>query len=526
MINKTMDILDCTLRDGGYCNEWGFNNSEIEYVISHLTLANVDYVECGYLSKYPSKGEKSIYEDMTTINRIFQKIKIKGNTQYAVMVNCGEYDVNALPMADKCRVRIVRYAFHKKDYVKAIRECSLIKEKGYDVFLQPMVTNCYSQNELEQLLTLANELLPAAVYIVDSFGSLTPENLEKIIETYERHLLSQIKVGLHTHNNLQLAFSNSILFARLVRSHNMIIDSTVMGIGRGAGNLNSELFLDWVNRNQGYAKYNLKEILKIADNVISSIAERNQWGYSLANYLSAVHNCHPNYSKALSEKRTLTYEDINRVFEMMEESKKYSFDRDYIESLYVEYLSRGDYARKIDDKLCLAFLRKKIVIIGSGRSAWSEKDKILDALNEEDTISISLNFDYSLLRTDYVFVSNLRRYEQLDKSLMPKAIVTSNIPATECFMKIDYKKYVCDIEYVHDNAMIMLVNFLITAGASAIYIAGVDGYLYSKNNYIFDNMDISISEELCDQINNGLREFIAQKKHDIDISIITEGVLI
>jgi len=249
-LTKTIKILDCTLRDGGYCNNWEFDYESIKYIISHLSLAGIDIVECGYLSDSISEKQRSIFDNVLAVNKILKDVDVMQHTKFALMINHSEYDVNKLPSASDVAIDVIRYAYHKKDYAEAIERCRLIKEKGYDVYLQPMVTNSYSLNDLERMLGLANDLQPAAVYVVDSFGSLAQEDLQRLITVYKKLLRQNIIIGLHTHNNLQLAFSNSITFVREQCDRDLIVDLTVMGIGRGAGNLNAELFLDWLNHNQ------------------------------------------------------------------------------------------------------------------------------------------------------------------------------------------------------------------------------------------------------------------------------------
>jgi len=524
-LTKTIKILDCTLRDGGYCNNWEFDYESIKYIISHLSLAGIDIVECGYLSDSISEKQRSIFDNVLAVNKILKDVDVMQHTKFALMINHSEYDVNKLPSASDVAIDVIRYAYHKKDYAEAIERCRLIKEKGYDVYLQPMVTNSYSLNDLERMLGLANDLQPAAVYVVDSFGSLAQEDLQRLITVYKKLLRQNIIIGLHTHNNLQLAFSNSITFVREQCDRDLIVDLTVMGIGRGAGNLNAELFLDWLNHNQRKEVYDLREILKIADSVISSVLEKKQWGYSLANYLSAKHNCHPNYSNYLLEKRTLLYEDIDSLFESMPESKKYSFDKDYIESLYVQYMTNKSNALKDHEANTSIFAGCEVLIIGSGKSAWKEKKKILEVIENNSVVCISINFDYPYYQTDYVFISNLRRYKQIDKKILPRAIVTSNIPAESCYKTLDYQKYLCDIDYVHDNAMVMLINFLISCGIKKLYVAGVDGYSYSQNNYMIENMDFVMSPEMCEHINSGLKMFINEKKKEVELTVVTDGVL-
>lgn len=119
---------------------------------------------------------------------------------------------------------------------------------------------------------------------------------------------------------MQLAYSNAQSLVDLHSERSMIIDSSVYGMGRGAGNLNTELFVEYLNENAD-GKYDIKPLLVIIDEILNEFYQRNYWGYSLPNYLSASHNAHPNYAGYLDDKKTLTVEAMNQMFDMMDEEK-------------------------------------------------------------------------------------------------------------------------------------------------------------------------------------------------------------
>ena len=149
----------------------------------------------------------------------------------------------------------------------------------------------------------------------------------------EHNLNENIWIGFHSHNNMQLAFSNAQELVNIQTNRNLIIDSSVYGMGRGAGNLNTELFVEYLNDNCG-TEYNIKPLLKIIDDIINGFYQKNYWGYSLPNYISASHNAHPNYASYLDDKKTLTVENINEIFDMMDSEKSLEFDKEYICLLY------------------------------------------------------------------------------------------------------------------------------------------------------------------------------------------------
>ncbi len=517
-----IEVLDCTLRDGGYCNDWKFDSDTVKYIVSKLDDAGVEIIEVGYLSEKKCFDEETtIFNNLGEVNHVVKKLELKA--ELAIMINHNDVDIKNLPLAKDSCVKIIRYAFHKEDCACAIETCAELIRKGYKVFLQPMVTNSYSKAELEILLSKTNEISPSAIYIVDSFGSLRIEELKAIFDLYKVTLVEKIKIGFHAHNNMQLSLTNSMKFVEECANRQIVIDVSVMGMGRGAGNLNSEIFLEWMNGHVGLTKYRLSDVLAIADSVISRLLEKNPWGYSLGNYLSAVHNCHPQYAYYLMRKRTLLYEDMNAIFGLMQEDKKKSFDESYIEKTYYEYLSKN---RMIEDcsKRNL-FADKEVILIGSGKSAMSEKNTIKKLIQDREPISISLNFVYLEYDVDYVFISNIRRYERIGKNEIYKTIITSNIPTEQYAIKINYDEYICGTSVISDNAMVILMNYLVSCGVKKIYLAGIDGYSYSSSNYFDDKMSFDTNERESKVFNAALQDYICEIRKKVEVSMITSSLI-
>ena len=178
------------------------------------------------------------------------------------------------------------------------------------------------------------------LYIVDSFGEMKKSDLTRLYYLVEHNLKESIKIGFHSHNNIQLAYSNAQTLVDMHTNRELIIDSSVYGMGRGAGNLNTELFVEYLNENNG-ANYDLKPLLTIIDEILNDFYQRNYWGYSLPNYISATHHAHPNYASYLDDKKTLTVENMNEIFDLIEDDKRVSFDKDYIEDLYIRFMTTG-----------------------------------------------------------------------------------------------------------------------------------------------------------------------------------------
>lgn len=335
MSMKRIKILDCTLRDGGYCNSWMFGKQNIDKIIRGLTESGVDYVECGYVSSFVDSNIDST--KFCDFKLLCETIPFEKNaTKYLVMINYGELSIDQIPNKRNSNVDGIRVAFHKKDWEKAMILCEEIQNLGYDIFVQPMLTMCYSDEEFIKLINCVNRINICAFYIVDSFGMMKQNNVLHYVDLVKENMNQNIMLGFHAHNNLQLAFANAQRIIELPLKRQIIVDVSIHGMGRGAGNLNAELFLDYLNvATKGF--YNIKVLLNIMDEVISDFYNKNPWGYSLPNYLSAKHVIHPNYAYYLSHKKTLTLEAMDELFGLIDLEKKIEYDEQYIEQLYVEY---------------------------------------------------------------------------------------------------------------------------------------------------------------------------------------------
>ena len=517
---NNIHILDCTLRDGGYCNEWRFGFENEKKIINGLLEANVEIIECGFLT-----NRVSYDPDVTKFNTVDEISNIIPENRegkiFVVMMNYGEYDVDKLPPYDGSSIDGIRIAFHKKNRFEALDLCKKIKDKGYLVFIQAMVSLSYSDEEFLETINIVNSFKPYAFYIVDSFGMMKGKDLTRLFYMVEHNLDSDIWIGFHSHNNMQLAYSNAQKLTTVQTNRNLIIDSSIYGMGRGAGNLNTELFVDFLNENAG-KNYDLKPLLKLIDEILNEFYQRNYWGYSLPNYISASHNAHPNYASYLDDKKTLTIEDMNEIFDMMDEDKKVSYDKKYIEDLYLQYMTTGRVQEEHKTELKAKVNGKTILLIAPGKSSIDEKEKIKRMASNDDVMTVSINYAYKYVIPDYIFLSNLRRFRELDAHDKTKSIVTSNIPAHDIYLKTKYRELLNHEEAVSDNAGLMAIKFFMTYGAARIILAGFDGYSHDiRENYGNSDMAFMTRNAVLDAMNVGMSKVLVEYNKLIDIEFLT-----
>lgn len=518
-MNK-VHILDCTLRDGGYCNSWEFGFENVKKIADGLVEANIEVIECGFITN------KVIYDkNITKFSHVDQIAAIipqnRDGKIFVAMMNYGEYDVDELPYYDGTSIEGIRVAFHKKDRIKALDLCKRIKERGYMVFIQPMVSISYTDDEFLQMIELVNSFEPYAFYIVDSFGMMKNKDLTRLFYLVEHNLKNTIWIGFHSHNNMQLAYSNAQSLSMMRTTRNLIIDSSVYGMGRGAGNLNTELFVEFLNENAG-KKYSLKPLLILIDEILNEFYLRDSWGYSLPNYISASHNAHPNYAGYLDDKKTLTIEAMDEIFDMMDDDKKVSYDKNYIEGLYLKYMTMGKTHEEHKAELSDRLRDHKILLIGPGKSSTEEKEVIIDFCKRKNVIVVSVNFDYDYYKTDFIFISNARRYRELDEMNHPRCIVTSNLPGTDSYYQTKYRDLLNSEETVKDNATLMALKFFMGLGIKEFYLAGIDGYSHDiRDNYGKDDMAFFTKNAILDAINIGMSRVLNELKKNVSINFLT-----
>lgn len=517
---ENVSILDCTLRDGGYCNQWHFGKNNIIKIMDGLIEAGINIIECGFFTnKVQYNVEVARYTTMEQIGELLppnRAIRL-----FVCMINYGEYEADKIPQYDGTSLDGFRIAFHKKDMVPALEFCKAIKQKGYKVFIQPMVSLNYSDEEFLELIRIVNEFEPYAFYIVDSFGVMKRKDLIRLFYMVEHNLKDSIAIGYHSHNNMQLAYSNAQALVDIRTKRKMIIDSSIFGMGRGAGNLNTELFVEYLNDNIS-TKYILKPLLTIIDEILNPFYQKNYWGYSLPNYLAAKYNAHPNYAGYLDAKKTLTVENMDDIFSMMDDEKRSVYDKNYIEKLYIRYMDTGNVQEAHLSELKAIIKGKEVLIIAPGRSAVVEREKVLTCAGRKNIVTIGINFDYTELNTHFIFLSNLRRFRELPEEKRKKCIVTSNIPVADAYIQTNYHDLLNQEDAVQDNAGMMLIKYLIQLGAVKIFIAGLDGYSVDAiGNYADPQMSFFSGKERFMAMNQGMIHVLKEFKEQIEIEFVT-----
>ena len=511
-----LSILDCTLRDGGYVNNWRFGKKNIPQIARRLCEASLDYVECGFLSETKEHtDEQSVFSTVADADKTFCDC----SHSVALMINCGEYSPDHIPQYNGGKTSILRIAFHKHQIEEAQMLSISLKEKGYTVFFQPMVTTGYSDRELLSLIEWANENNPEAVYIVDSFGTMRKSDVLRMFYLIDNNLAPSIKIGFHSHNNLQLSFSNAQELIRMNSKRDIIIDSSVLGMGRGAGNLCTELLTQYINENIEN-KYDLIPILEIMDEYILPVYSHKPWGYSASYYIAAVNECHPNYATYLMDKQTLCIRDIHVIIKRIPVAKKQLYNESLIADLYSRYQQHN-----VDDHLVLERLQqlcrdRNILILAPGRSLITYETTIKNYIRTNNPIVFSINHIPDRFPYDIVFISNLKRFKCIDdavEKLGDSLICTSNLMKETNVHVVNYASYLNDDDIISDNAGLMLINVLRKVGVNRFALAGYDGYFDGK-------MNLNVRYQQREVMNRAITSYFAKLCRVVEVKFVTPSL--
>jgi len=490
---KSIRVLDCTLRDGGLVdgvNCW-FGRGVLNSIYQRLDAARIDIIEVGFLD-----DKKTFSIDKTEVphSRDFEKlIKFKEKRNAMVVGMCmlpvvSEKMIDNIEDKSKCILDAIRVVFQKHQIDYAYDFCKKLIAKGYKIFIQPAMINKYSPEEAAAMVKKFNSLKPYAISMVDTYGLMHRKDLFDMYDVFAKNSSPQVAIGYHSHNNFQLAYANAIELMQYCKDRDLIIDTSVYGMGKRSGNAHTELVAAFLNRNYG-TNYDVGQILEIIDLEILALHEKYRWGYSLVDFIAASHDRYYGYVEYLLKKKVLSMNAIHEIILKIPEEKKTAFDKELIEKLFFEYQNNIVNDTEAYAGLAAKIKDKNILILAPGPSLVKQEKKIQDYIAKNKPVVFAINLVPETYKPNYVFVSNSRRYNQLIYDLLErnsaKLIVTSNITSADKAPKIvfNFAKLRIDVEDISDNAALLLMEILETAGVEKVAIAGFDGFEEGKDNY-------------------------------------------
>lgn len=282
-----ISLLDCTLRDGGYVNDWRFGAGRIRNIICGLDASGIDIIEIGFLRDEPYDANRSVFARSADVRSVLGG----GNARYVAMIEAKEDMSRQFPLeklallkdAGLAFIRIMAWEWKLEEH---LAYCKAVKDLGIEISIQPTAVVDYTDDRFLKLLEMANEIKPFSLYLVDTWGTELPGKIRHLAEMADRVLQPQIALGYHGHNNKMqgLACMEAILDMGMTR--HILFDVSLGGMGKGPGNLQTEVAADILNQEQG-TSYDVDTLCGLYADNISGFFHKSPWGYSLYHFIGS-----------------------------------------------------------------------------------------------------------------------------------------------------------------------------------------------------------------------------------------------
>ena len=432
MIKKSnFKILDCTLRDGGYHNNWRFSRKLINAYLGCMSKQGIELIELGFrfLNQNKLRGETAY-----TKENYIKKLKIPKNLSIGVMINASDFLNNSSPISRLCRetfpelkkskIKFVRLACHYKEifYIEPI--INWLKRRNVVVTVNLMQISELSQKQLIKASSYLSNKKVDVLYIADSLGSLKPNQIFNIIKLIKKKWKKEL--GIHTHDNLKQALKNTIKAKTLGTNW---LDATVLGMGRGPGNTKTEELLKAVKtKNSG----NFKHIHNLRNKFFNPLKKKYRWGTNKYYKFAALNKIHPTYIQEILSDNRYKKENYQSILHNLKksDSRKYNpFKLITPKNIYIGK-PRGKWDPYED--IC----GKNVLIIGAGSSALRNKSTIEKFIRKSNLYVICLNTNKSIneklinLRTachPFRIISDINNYNSKTNLAMPLSMLPKEI---------------------------------------------------------------------------------------------------
>ena len=486
---KNINVLDCTLRDGGYYNQWNFDNNLVKKYIRSVEDSKIHIIEIGFRFLSNSK----LYGPFAyTKDSFLSKLKFSDTTKISVMLNASDFDVKKFKIQiskvfTKNSIKyisIVRIACKQNEITLAIKLSKLLSKYGYEVFINLMQINLIDNKSLINILKKLslNKKTIKCFYFADSFGSLIPSETKKFCKLISKYW--KYDFGIHTHDNCGLALKNTI---EAIKNGATYLDGTIAGMGRGAGNVSTEDILE-VLINKYNLNFKKKEILNLKNKYFLPLKKKYNWGKSIFYKLAAKKNIHPTFIQSIMLDNKFNNKQIFQIINNLKKFKSNSYDKSILKK---SFLINNNIFKL--SKLKKHLYKKKVMIITNTHNSKNSK-KIIENYKFNKgykVLSINSNKFYDNKIIDFYITNNFKRivfekkyYKDNLKIIMPtqfsylikdlKKIKLFNFDAEIIENKFNYRNNNCHIPYDISIAYTLcLISFF---KVKEICLVGFDGY--------------------------------------------------
>ena len=504
MKNK-IKILDCTLRDGGYYNNWDFSNDLVNDYLKTMSLVGVDYVELGFRS-FQTKDFKG--PTWYTTDSYLESLSIPKNLIIGVMVNAFELISHHLGFAKatklmfrhakKSKVKFVRLACHFEEFNQTAKICKILRDMDYIVTINLMQISEQSEEKIISIIKLAKKTSPNVLYFADSLGSMDPSQISNLVKIFRKNWNGSL--GIHTHNNLGKAIVNSITAVNLGVTW---LDCTVMGMGRGAGNAQTEYLLIEM-QNIRKRETNILPLLKLIKKHFYPMKQKYKWGTNTYYYLAGKYGIHPTY---VQEMLTTSYSD-SEMLAAINQLRRSGGERYNVDLVRSEFqkpmkLKQGEWSP------ITKIRNKEVLLVASGPKAKDYKHEIEKYIELKKPFVIALNTDVCVNKNfinvfaacnPLKLIADADLYKSLTLPLaVPKSLLSNDLKRKFKNLKIlDFGAGVKENHFeFHKRGAIMpklytlvyALSIATSGNASKILLAGFDGYgIQDRRTKILDEL--------------------------------------
>ncbi len=502
-------LLDCTIRDGGHLNGWNFTPECVRASYYAAVKAGADYFEIGYRFKNP-KPEWGLFakcDDNMLLNLITPNPKCK----ISLMIDAGKSDADEFRECNSklTPISLVRVATYPQKLEEAFDLCEKLHKKGYNLFLNLMAISEFKEEDFDKIKHWPNKSILDAICFADSFGSFIPDDIEKYYNKLKS--LGFKNISFHSHNNLQLAFANTL---KAIDLNFYSVDASIYGMGRGSGNLPAEIITGYLSKT-GNQKYNPVAYIDVIERFYLKFTQTTPWGYRIQSLIGGLKNIHPYYVNGLYEKKSFTINEIWTAADLVKKYAPISFSSDNLNNVLSDKFVNYDDI-KIKDKLAVlpekdAFSQgnvefknlykdRNFMIIANGSSIKENQEVIKRFIREKDCVVIGTNFLENLYDTDFHCFVNRKRFLKyintvhstlLLPSFFGKELVKENTTNKVMYFDTKLSDNITDNLFENDTHIYKYLNVAISAiycayqmGAKAIYAVGIDGF--GKNGEKFE----------------------------------------
>jgi len=487
--NNEIQILDCTLRDGGYYNNWDFDKKLVYKYLKQIIKSNIKNVEIGFRffdQKYflgPLAYSTDIY---------LKKLNIPKRINVCVMVNSSDLINGNKKLTDLfvkknlSRVDTIRFATHFREIENLVPFLKEAKKLKYKIIVNLMQANDRSENEIKYAIDKLKKINCVSVlYFADSLGKMKPENISNLFKLVKKYWKNDL--GVHTHDNKGLALLNCM---EAIKNGVKWIDTTVQGMGRGAGNIQTEIFLAEIETNKK-TKYKLEPIYKLSEGPFLELKKKYNWGKSLNYFIAADNNIHPTYIQTLENDQRYSSDKILEILNYLKKIDAKSYNKNKLE----HFLSSKNVNFKGKWNAKNWCKNRDVLLIGPGKSTEKFKYDIQEIIKSKKFLAVSININNSISEKfiSYYIASNenrimvdMHKYSKIKKPIiMPYKRVTNLVEKInskyikDYGLKIDENKIIINKNYCSlPNSLVFgyAISACVIGSAKNIYLVGFDGH--------------------------------------------------